>query len=200
MQHTLEDTRNLIDRLDKWLRENRPDFYAELLPGLDDAQLAEFEATVGLPLPEDFKLFYKWKNGQPHTSHNELFHVWILMSVKNIIDTCQMMNELLEGGDFHKNNWWNVRWLPFLERCTGDHWCLDFEGSFGGKPGQIIEFWHDWDSRDILCPDFYKWLEELVLYFERGLYSEEDSDLELWDYMAANIPGYPINNSVGYSQ
>ena len=55
---------DLIQRLDSWLRQNRPEFYQQLLPGLSDEELANFEKTLGVELPDDFKLLYQWKNGE----------------------------------------------------------------------------------------------------------------------------------------
>ncbi|HEY9729582.1 MAG TPA: SMI1/KNR4 family protein, partial [Chroococcales cyanobacterium] len=63
---------DLIERLDRWLRQNRPGYYSQLLPGLTDEQIMEFEEALGISLPPDFKLLYKWKNGQP-SGHYDSF-------------------------------------------------------------------------------------------------------------------------------
>jgi cell wall assembly regulator SMI1 len=58
---------DLIDRTDRSLRANRPDYYARLRPGVVDARLDEFERRFGVTLPEAFRLLYKWKDGQDAT-------------------------------------------------------------------------------------------------------------------------------------
>ncbi|SKW39609.1 Uncharacterised protein [Mycobacteroides abscessus subsp. abscessus] len=57
------------------------------------------------------------------------------------------------------------------------------DGAFadeGGIPGQIIDFCHDAEFRDILYPSFSAWLEMLVASTERGMWSDEDGQPESW--------------------
>ena len=41
----------VIARLDGWLQQYRPEYHAQLLPGLNDEQLQSFEEALGLALP-----------------------------------------------------------------------------------------------------------------------------------------------------
>lgn len=43
---------------------NRPDYYAKLAPGLTDQELLTIEEEFGVSFPEEFKAFYRWRNGQ----------------------------------------------------------------------------------------------------------------------------------------
>src|SRR5215475_14707568 len=54
----------LIRRADTWLKVNRPDYYATLRPGLDDAVLDAYAARFGLVLPTAFRQLYRWRDGQ----------------------------------------------------------------------------------------------------------------------------------------
>ena len=44
-----------IERLDLWLKGNRPDYYAQLNPGLTDEEIGALEARIGVTLPDEFK-------------------------------------------------------------------------------------------------------------------------------------------------
>jgi len=41
---------DLIERLDRWLQENRSGYYSQLLPGLTDEKVIEFEEALGVSL------------------------------------------------------------------------------------------------------------------------------------------------------
>lgn len=134
----LED---LIQRLDAWLRTNHPSFYAQLAPGLSDAELLEWENSLGLTLPNDFKLFYKWKNGQVEPDDSLVFSLG-LMQADAIVDFYQMMTQ-----DLHNTFWseyaWQKGWIPFLNDYTANRYCIDLKGSTNGKIGQVISIWSD---------------------------------------------------------
>src|SRR4051812_14624405 len=56
---------DLIARLDTWLAQSRPDYYARLgKPGAAPAEFEALEATLGQRLPASFKHLYEWRNGQ----------------------------------------------------------------------------------------------------------------------------------------
>lgn len=55
---------DLIRRADAWLKANRPDYYAILRPGADDAALDVYEARFGLMLPTALKELDRWRDGQ----------------------------------------------------------------------------------------------------------------------------------------
>jgi cell wall assembly regulator SMI1 len=50
---------DLIERLDRWLRENRLKYYSKLLPGLTDEEILALEEALCISLPPEVKLFYK---------------------------------------------------------------------------------------------------------------------------------------------
>ena len=49
-----------------------------------------------------------------------------------------------------------------------------------GNYGQIITMWHDWVYRELICIDFYSWMEKIAEDLENGvyIYNEEDNCLE----------------------
>ena len=63
----------LLARMDRWLAETRPDYYACLLSGATDTDLDAFEAQFSLKLPVAFLQLYRWRNGQDPMPSDSLF-------------------------------------------------------------------------------------------------------------------------------
>lgn len=197
--------KDLIQRLDSWLQENRSAYYEFLQPGLTDAEIIEFEKALDVDLPEDFKRFYQWKNGtsggrdQPRSGYGSLLPNFRWMSDQEVIDNFNTWKEVMAEHDFSED-WWRPGWVTFLTDSTANEYCLDIEGSFGGKKGQIISMWSDDTPRTIIHPNFYKWLETVVLALEKGFFTGDESDKHLDSYdnylelLKENNPGYPIWN------
>lgn len=157
----------LIERLDRWLAAERPDYYARLQPGATNASLDAFEARFSLRLPEPFRAFYHWRNGQELSCSASFEHNRRFSSLEEIADTKEMLDGMI-GSDFEDPRWWRRGWVPFLANGGGDHLCLDLTAEDGGAPGQLVTFWHDWDNRSIKYPSFEAWLEQLVDSMENG--------------------------------
>ncbi len=156
----------LIVRLDAYLREHRPAVYATLQPGLSDAELDAWQATLGdLPLPATFKDFYRWRNGQPRNDDAKqslVFHYYWL-DCAEATDEWQGMKQMAQQ-NADEPYWWNERWLPFCF-CMDDVLCLDGAGSFDGPVGQVIEVTQDGETI-LQNSSFDKWLECIVAGFE----------------------------------
>ena len=158
---------DLINRMDDWLRENRPEYYSKLLPGIDDAALDRVESQFQLQLPAEFRALYRWRNGQPPNVFESFQENWMFPRLKDIVDTKKMLDSMI-GEDFDEPTWWRRGWIPFLSNGGGDHLCLDLTAEDGGTPGQIILFWHDEGDRDIEFPSVRRWLSDLVHSMEQG--------------------------------
>lgn len=182
----------LIERLDNWLRLNRPDYYLHLLPGATDSEINKVEEALGVQLPASFKAFLKWKNGQDDDT--KFLENYSLVSCNGILALWNSLNSWQEDGTFEVENWWSRYWVPFLYDFTGNHVCIDTKGFLNGKPGQVIDYWHDEYSRDIIHESFYKWLETVVLAMESGTiyYGQDGEYSDYLDFRARINPGYPI--------
>jgi len=193
---------DLIERLDKWLAKNVPEYYKELEPGISEQEVAALEAQLGVALPGEFRELLKWRNGQGPRNFDSIYYNFSLMSADEIEGTRSTNNKLLKAGDFDQKNWWFPEYVPFLSNGGGDNYCIDYAGSFSGTKGQIIVWNHDYEARPIEHVDFHHWLQTLVVGLERG-YLEHDEDYgmqptEEFDAMYAEInPGYPIDNDAG---
>jgi cell wall assembly regulator SMI1 len=189
------DFARLLTRLDALLRRLRPSYHASLNPPATAAELAAFEARVGLRLPPELRQWFGWHNGQP--GFDSFFQYNCLQSLDSAAESMRINRELLADGDFVAN-WWSPGWVPFLENGGGDHVCVDLDGTFTGRPGQLMEHWHDWEARRVLYPDLTSWLAAVVACYEQAgaeagwLTEEQVVNLE-----PAHPSGFPLDFEAG---
>jgi cell wall assembly regulator SMI1 len=168
-QELPEDAADYIARLDRWLANNRPDYYQSLQPGVSNADLDQFEVDFNVRLPESFRTFYRWRNGQANDCYASLQDNRMLMSLENIRAAKEVLDGMI-GADFEAQNWWRREWVPFLDNGGGDHLCLDLSPMADGISPRVREFWHDMPERDVTQLTFQSWLGVLVEQMEEGRY------------------------------
>jgi cell wall assembly regulator SMI1 len=160
-------TPSLIERVDRWLAANRPDYYARLRPGATDAALDAFETRFSLRLPGPFRAFYRWRDGQGSDCTASFQNNRVFMSLGEAAEAKELLDGMI-GADFEDPRWWRRGWVPFLANGGGNHLCLDVTAEDGGEPGQLIAFWHDWENRSVKFPNFEAWLGQLADFMEAG--------------------------------
>ena len=189
----------LLSRLDALLQQHRPEYYAELNPPATAAEIAAFEAEVGLTLPAELRAWFSWHNGQSDECFTGLVANYEFPSLSSVAESMRINRELLAAGDFVAN-WWRPDWLPFLANGSGDHVCFDLEGTFTGQPGQLLEHWHDWEPRDVIFPNLTAWLAAVVQAYEAAL--AETTETELTDEQVLDLEldspaGFPVKFRAG---
>ncbi|MFE3443075.1 SMI1/KNR4 family protein [Nocardia sp. NPDC059180] len=191
-----------LARLDRWLAVNRPAYHAGLMPGASEADIDELARDVGGDLPPLLRELFTWHNGQNGDNDGCLESLWFLMSTEDIAAAMEDMVWVKETQGF-EDLWWGAGWVPFLANIYGDYVCVDLQGAFDGKPGQLIEFRSKAESRNILYPSLEAWLETFVIALETGMFEEAGEDYRpgCWDpvddeayeaFIAGRYPGYPI--------
>jgi len=206
--------RHLLDEIEMWWRINDPKFYATLNPGLPVEELSHAESVFGFPLPQELKMLYSLHNGQHRKSFADraalpgiTSMIWPgdWMPMARVIEEWTLKNEIFgRDDDFShlppefggKLNWWNRRWIPFIDIVGLDLLCLDTLGSFGGKPGQIIQFIHNENCREIRYPNLYMWLLTTLRLLQAPNMLDEEGDFDIWRPEVKKItkelnPGYP---------
>ena len=175
--------KDIIQRIDRWLQANRPNYYKNLEPGLSTQEIIEWEAKIGFVFPEDFKILYQWKNGQIDESREYFMDF-------SFFDPIEMVFEQWEDGnvdlvDFNNDETiaWGPSWLRIMSGFDADGYCLDVKGDLG-KPGQIVYFIHDAENF-IIYPDLKTMFNVMATKFEEGVYkcSEQEgkSKIEIID-------------------
>lgn len=95
----------LLARLEKILAETRPGYLDERAPGLTPEELAACERKLGLRLPEAFRRFLQWRDGQARDVNEGLWFGRELLDAARIIEERSQLNELL-----------TIYW-PSFEKC-----------------------------------------------------------------------------------
>lgn len=189
---------DLVVRLEGWLRERRPAYLARLEPGASGEQIRALERAVGAGLPEEFAALYRWRDGQSPGCYKALHDNFMFSPLAAAGRARKALNDLLDGGEFDRENWWRPGWVPFLDNGGGDHLCLDLEGTFTGRRGQVLEFRHDDAERAVLFPDFASYLEALVRSLEETEWEEGEQFWEMDRALAARVsPGHPKRFKAG---
>ncbi|MEU6184369.1 SMI1/KNR4 family protein [Nocardia sp. NPDC047038] len=191
----------LVVRLDQWLLANRPAYHAGLMPGASAADIDEVARRVGGRLPPLLRDLLTWRDGQSEDYFGSLEFYWSLMPAGGIASTMDEMAWIAanEGLDDLE---WSADWVPFLQNPFGDYMCIDLQGAFGGRPGQLVKYGHDDEFRNIICPSLEAWLGTLVAAFEAGMFESEHEardgrfdpvDWKAYEaFVAERHPGYPI--------
>jgi cell wall assembly regulator SMI1 len=183
------DIKLLLLRLDASILQNDPVLYATLQPPLTDAQILALEKKYDTKVPAELKILYRWKNGQRQDNHTRsLFGNKTFMSLEEALLNRDELNDLATSeqveDQFKIKNWWRVSWIPIFENGGGDYLCYDTEGTFTGKPNQIVDYYHGENYRRVVSPNLTDFLEAIVNVVDKKV---EDED----DHTRAHHPGYP---------
>ena len=195
--------KDLLKKLEKWLKQYAPGRYRSLLPGATPKELKACEAALGLRLPAALRELYRWRNGQGQRGGYFFdaqgpYSFMPLQQVQEVhANLSEILGELEGEGASGRDTWWHRGWVPFLG-AGGDCLCVDTQGTLGGAAGQVIAFFHDDSARVIEYPSLRNWLETFVVSLEAGLWREQDNALELLDEERFEqlhkqmSPGYPV--------
>jgi len=176
----------IINRLDYNLSSLRPDYYSELNEPLDDDQLDRLSADFKVKLPNDLRRLYKWKNGQKANCYASFVNNSIFVPLDEALSTASELTEMI-GFDFEIEHWWNENWIPIFQNGGGDSICYDLKGVFTDTKGQLIEFWHADNDRNVIAPTLESFFFKINQFYESV--QKEDFDE---DFRVENIENYPI--------
>ena len=179
---------DLWRRLEAWLKTNAPTVLATLQAGASPEEIATTEAFLGVAFPDDVRASYLLHDGQTDYADG-LFYAREFLSLARIQIEWSWWKGLYDSGELRdyrsdappqvRDDWWNPQWIPLTHDGSGNHDCLDLAPTPQGKVGQIIDFYHDDASREVMAESFTVWLAKLVEGCENGTYvfSEEYGDL-----------------------
>ena len=77
----------LLDRMERWLTAERPDYFGSFQSGVTDDQLNAFEARFGVVLPSGFRDLYRWRNGQNDSCSESLQMNYMFSPLDGVADT-----------------------------------------------------------------------------------------------------------------
>lgn len=176
-----------LDILDQQLARLRPEYYKLLQPGLSDDKIQALQQQYNITLPEDLITLYKWRNGQQDDCYKAFVNNSMFIPLESALHTAKENTGMI-GFDFEIENWWHKDWIPLFHNGGGDLICYDMGGIFTNNPGQLIEFWHADNDRNIISPSLTVFLDALIAY-----YKAEKIDSY---YEVENPEGYPKRYTV----
>ena len=157
----------MLERMERWLAANRPEYFECLQPGVTDDQLNAFESQFELTLPTAFRELYRWRNGQVDSNYDSLQMNLMFSPLDDVASTKAMLDGMI-GYDFDLPEWWRRGWVPFLSNGGGSYLCVDTAAEDGGQVGQLVAFWKADEDRDVEYPSIEEWLIDLVDAMESG--------------------------------
>jgi cell wall assembly regulator SMI1 len=194
-----------LSRLDKWLRQSVPDIHSHLAAGIEPSYWLDLEAVYGFSLPEEYRELYEYSDGFSKDFCRRYLSGGRIMSVKDAVSYWRTLKELSANGAWIADkkppfnvpeNWWDSRWIPLVDHRDGNLTCVDAFGSFGGTQGQLVEYIHDYDQREISYASLTMFVMTIVRLVEDGQLFDEngrlDFDSEELSLMVEEInKGYP---------
>jgi cell wall assembly regulator SMI1 len=150
---------DLLPRLDRWLRGQRPNYAQGLRPGASPDQLRALHGALGQEVPPDLQTLLAWHDGQTADFVGCFENNWQLMGTEQI---AAALTDLTAGGA------WRQSWIPFLDDDAGDYVFLDTSAA----PAPVREFWLGKQPVTVAA-SIVEWLERFVTAVERGQYVED---------------------------
>jgi cell wall assembly regulator SMI1 len=165
---------SLWQTLELRLARAHPGLLARLPAGADVRALDAIERELGVRLPPLARAIYLVHDGigMPHIKDRRVCQSYFL-SLADALSAWRSQRDALREGRFGdlriervggpvRADWWNTRWLPIASTATGDFDCIDVDPAQGGRPGQVITYWHDDRERFVRAPDLAEYLLEEV--------------------------------------
>lgn len=191
--------KSLLETLTHWLAANAPQLIPQLRPAATELDVQAIEKATALFLPESFKTFLYWHNGELGENGLALLgdgHQ--LLSCESIIQQYrwgQETSKQFADPQFDTPVFWKDRvssgviavkgpvkplmnhphWLPFT--CmNGDVFrFLDFDPAPGGHRGQVIEVDPENCAYQVLASDFESFLKNYVEALKANHYHVDET-------------------------
>jgi cell wall assembly regulator SMI1 len=161
----VDNMKKQLELLDIHLKRLRPEFYSNLNEPLKMKEIMVLEERFNITLPADLKELYQWKNGQRDGCYESFVNNSMFLQLEEALATAQELTSMI-GSDFEINNWWNENWIPIFHNGGGDCICYDMIGTFTDQQGQLIEFWHADNDRNVIFPNLYSLVEAINQFYE----------------------------------
>ncbi len=147
-----------LDRLERWLAANRPEYLARLRPGAPGD-------SVTL-LPPGLAALYRWRDGQANSGDSFLVRHWLMplaQMQEQRKDTAKARDE-----DGYGAEWWSDDWFPFLDDGQGNLTCVD------ASSGRVLLYFFDSEERNELAPSLDVFFTTLLDSLEAGHWRIDD--------------------------
>ncbi|MBV8327213.1 SMI1/KNR4 family protein [Chryseobacterium sp.] len=164
---------NILQELDSNIKISRPELYRDLKNPLGEHEIQRLEERYHVRIPANLKTVYQWKNGQKSSSYEAFVNNSMFIPLEESLEIATELTSMI-GTDFEAENWWNENWIPIFHNGGGDYICYDTEGIFTGSKGQILEFWHRDEDRNVIAADLESFFNQLNKYYSETSVEEYD--------------------------
>ncbi|KAF8522261.1 hypothetical protein BU17DRAFT_87354 [Hysterangium stoloniferum] len=181
-------------RLRTWLHNNYPELGDTLNYGIAPPELLQLEQSLGYTLPRAVRDSYLCVDGQEAESaagcSEGLFFGLTLLPLEDVVDEWRFWREvdddpatganpLLQASMHSVPDGWVRReysqrgWIPLVADKGGNYLGVDMAPDAGGKPGQVIVFGRDFDTKVVMWrgdgeDGWARWLAGFVEDLETG--------------------------------
>ncbi|OXJ08315.1 SMI1/KNR4 family protein [Burkholderia sp. AU6039] len=168
---TVPAVRESWQRIEGWIAADPARLPGGLNGPAPEHAIAALHAALGTTLPDDLLESLRLHDGQadPDTVFAEGD---AMLSAHEIGAQWSIWNKLVSGGDFDdmtsdpaagiRDDWYNLKWIPFTHDGSGNHLCVDLDPAEGGTVGQVIRVWHDDEQRERIASSFAEWLARVA--------------------------------------
>ena len=169
-----------------------------LHPGASVDALDALEHHIGVSLPRSVREFLAVHNGQDRSAHGLYFHSMFLGTdeIAGEWDNWRSLDEAAmndDCADFMRSEpkgvvkpmYTNRLWIPLTHDGGGNHAGLDFDPDANGRPGQVIVFGRDIDTKRLVAPDFETFLDLFAVQLRSGIWTLEENG---WSYPPGTRP------------
>jgi cell wall assembly regulator SMI1 len=155
----------ILDRLEQWLKANRPHYLEALRPGASEDDFVALRGSLGAAVPNELRQLLSWHNGQAEDFSGAFEGSWSLMSAEQIGAAKRGLDA--QAGDGRSG--WQPACVPFLDNDEGDCLCLD--PSLPGTP--VRQYRQTSAEAPTIAPSLTAWLNNFVTRVEAGKYHED---------------------------
>lgn len=149
-----------LERIENWLRENRPEYYALLEPPASKDAIQSAEEDCGLEFSLPFKSLYQWHNGQRPREFTPLIFNLTFMTLPQVVETKKALDDVASFDQWERDSWW-PNWIPFLDNGGGDFLCFDLRGFKTGNSSQLLWFDHETHQHEVIHDNLEAFLADL---------------------------------------
>jgi cell wall assembly regulator SMI1 len=167
-----DQVKDLLTRLEEWLKKHRPRYLKALRPGATAPELDALQTALGVPVPGSLRTLLAWHNGQTGDFVGCFEASWRLLGTERI---AALHRELLANPE----NGWERGWIPFLDDDRDNCVCLDTSQ----PEAPVRAYWQVTKQRPVLAPSLVAWLKDFVEAVLRGEYTE---DSERGDFLRSS--------------
>ncbi|WP_169310677.1 SMI1/KNR4 family protein [Deinococcus proteolyticus] len=156
----------ILRRLDNWYAQHTPYLFQTLRPGISEEWLAGYEASLGVPLPEDVRELYCWHGGGQYAFVVDFPHLLSEFGPHGLEDE-EAGWAMSQPPGAVRQVAWSDRWHD-LFGGDGSYIVVDLDPGPSGTYGQLVVVDRDHETRYVLAESLTAFLTEFLERLEGG--------------------------------